>query len=359
MVFSKVEINNFRGIKYLNLTDLKQINLLVGKNNCGKSTVLDAVFLLSGFSNPLLNVRINQFRDYINFSKEDIPLNFYNMIPDNHILIRGNMADKTVRELEIVPVLSESATVVSENNISSRALSNKETNISTGLAMNFSYTNTAGEQKKGRASIIIENKGNKSELKIKSSKDYQETLSGVYINSQFAFNITTENLTRIIEEKQEHVIVEILRHIEPKIQSITVLKSGVNVDIGLDRLIPVNMLGDGIRKLLAIITSLYGCKNGIIFIDEIDNGMHFSSLSSLWKAIIKTARLLNVQVFATTHNIESLQSLSNVLADSEYIESQNDVMCYSLRHLPTNELKAYEYPYEKFQYVIHQEIEIR
>lgn len=119
------------------------------------------------------------------------------------------------------------------------------------------------------------------------------------------------------------------------------------------------MLGDGIRKLLAIITSLYGCKNGIIFIDEIDNGMHFSSLSSLWKAIIKTARLLNVQVFATTHNIESLQSLSNVLADSEYIESQNDVMCYSLRHLPTDELKAYEYPYEKFQYVIHQEIEIR
>ena len=50
MVFNEVEINNFRGIKHLVLSDLRQINLLVGKNNCGKSTVLDGIFLLSGFS---------------------------------------------------------------------------------------------------------------------------------------------------------------------------------------------------------------------------------------------------------------------------------------------------------------------
>ena len=111
--------------------------------------------------------------------------------------------------------------------------------------------------------------------------------------------------------------MEILQHIEPRIKSIAVLKSGVNVDIGLNRLVPINMLGDGIRKLLAIITSLYECKKGLVLIDEIDNGMHFSSLSSLWKAIIKTANLLDVQVFATTHNIESLQSLNKVLSDSE------------------------------------------
>ena len=179
------------------------------------------------------------------------------------------------------------------------------------------------------------------------------------INSKFAFSIAVENLTRIIEAKQEPVIVEILQHVEPKIKSIHVLKSGVSVDIGLNRLVPINMLGDGIRKLLAIITSLYGCKEGIIFIDEIDNGMHFSSLVSLWKAILKTARMLDVQVFATTHNIESLQALNKILSEIDDKEMQDEIMCYSLRHLPTDEMKAYEYPYEKFQYVINQEIEIR
>lgn len=357
MVFNEIEINNFRGIKHLLLPNLKQINLLVGRNNCGKSTVLDSMFILSGFSNPLLNMRVNQFRDYTSFTEEDLALNFYNMIPTNHIQMRGNMTDGTIRELKISPTISESQIVISKEDISSQALSNKEANISIGLTMNFSYTKVNGEKKKDSAAIILTNKENDDHLKIRPSKEYKETLSGVYINSKFAFN--TAVLTRIIEEKQEKVIVEILQHIEPKIQSITILKSGVNVDIGLNRLVPINMLGDGIRKLLAIITSLYECKNGVIFIDEIDNGMHFSSLSSLWKAIIKTAKLLNVQVFATTHSIESLQSLNKVLSDSDCIESQDDIVCYSLRHLQTDELKAYAYPYEKFRYVINQEIEIR
>lgn len=358
MVFNEVEINNFRGIKHLLLPDLKQVNLLVGKNNCGKSTVLDAIFLLSGFSNPILNMRINQFRDYNSFTEDDIVLNFYNMQTSNHIYIRGNINDKIIRELKISPVVSQSKIVLSKNDISSLTLSNKEADISTGLTMNFGYIDSHGEKKSDSATIRL-NKKNEEKLEIKFPKEYKETLSTAYISSKYAFNIAVEQLTRIIEEKQEKVIVEILQHIEPRIKSITVLKSQINVDIGLDRLIPINMLGDGIRKLLAIVTALYACKDGAVFIDEIDNGLHFSSLSSLWKAIIKTADLLNVQVFATTHNIESLQSLNKVLSEDGYADSQNDIMCYSLRHMPTDELKAYKYPYEKFQYVINQEIEIR
>ncbi|MCS2893162.1 ATP/GTP-binding protein [Parabacteroides faecis] len=360
MVFNEVEINNFRGIKHLLLPDLRQINLLVGKNNCGKSTVLDAIFLLSGFSNPVLNMRINQFRDYSSFTEEDIALNFYKMQTSNHIYIRGNINGKTIRELKISPVVSQSKIVLSKDDISGVALSNKETNIGSGLTMNFSYISSNGDKLDDSATITLRtSKRGKNEVEIKLPKEYEETLSTAYISSKYAFNIAVEQLTRIIEEKQDKVIVEILQHIEPRIKSITVLKSQINVDIGLDRLIPINMLGDGIRKLLAIVTALYACKDGAVFIDEIDNGLHFSSLSSLWKAIIKTAELLNVQVFATTHNIESLQSLNNVLFEDEYADSQNDIMCYSLRHMPTDELNAYKYPYEKFQYVINQEIEIR
>ena len=359
MVFNELEIENFRGAKHLILPNLKRINLLIGKNNCGKSTVLDALFLLSGFSNPLLSVRINQFRNYTDFKPEDIALNFYNMDLNNHIKIRGSMLDGAYRNLKITPIVSESKTVIAKENLSNHSLSNKEANVSTGLTMHFSYNKNTGEVKHDSSAIVISDKENKEELEIINSKEYKEALAGIYINSNFQFNIAVESLVRIIEEKQDKEIVKILQQVEPKIKSITVLRSVVNVDIGLDRLVPINMLGDGIRKLLAIIVSLYGCKNGIIFIDEIDNGMHFSSLSSLWKAIISTSKLLNIQVFATTHNIESLQSINRVLSDSAFADSRADIMCYSLRHLPTDILKSYEYPYEKFQYVINQEIEIR
>lgn len=159
MIFKEVEINNFRGIKHLFLPNLKQVNLLVGKNNCGKSSVLDALFLLSGFSNPLLILRINQFRDYDSFTQEDISLNFYNMASENHILIQGQKQDGTVRTLEIAPIISESSRIViSGEQISTQALSNQEANITTGLSMNFSYTLTNGETISDRSAILIDPK---------------------------------------------------------------------------------------------------------------------------------------------------------------------------------------------------------
>ena len=177
MVFNEVEINNFRGIKHLLLPDLKQVNLLVGKNNCGKSTVLDAIFLLSGFSNPILNMRINQFRDYNSFTEDDIALNFYNMQTSNHIYIRGNIYDKIIRELKISPVVSQSKIVLSKNDIFSLTLSNKEADISTGLTMNFGYIDSHGEKKSDSATIRL-NKKNEEKERIGSNHEKYKKAAG-------------------------------------------------------------------------------------------------------------------------------------------------------------------------------------
>lgn len=53
-MFKTIEIEWFRGIKHSKVEGLKQLNLFFGKNNCGKSSLLDAVFLISGLSNPKL-----------------------------------------------------------------------------------------------------------------------------------------------------------------------------------------------------------------------------------------------------------------------------------------------------------------
>jgi AAA15 family ATPase/GTPase len=61
-MFTKLEINNFRGIRKLELNDFNRINVFVGKNNVGKTTVLEALFLLNGASNAILPLKINGFR---------------------------------------------------------------------------------------------------------------------------------------------------------------------------------------------------------------------------------------------------------------------------------------------------------
>ena len=71
----------------------------------------------------------------------------------------------------------------------------------------------------------------------------------------------------------------------------------------------------------------------------------------LWRAIIQTAKELNVQVFATTHNIDTLQAANAVLQDDSYTEMQSQWRAFTLRKFPEGELKTYKHTYEQFSYL--------
>ncbi len=65
-------------------------------------------------------------------------------------------------------------------------------------------------------------------------------------------------------------------------------------------------MGDGMLRILSIALSLSQSQNGIVLIDEVENGLHFSVQEDVWRLIFRTARRLNVQVFVTTHSDECL-----------------------------------------------------
>ena len=71
-MFKEVEIKSFRGIDYLKLEQFGGVNVFFGKNNCGKTTVLEGIFLLSGMSNPLLPERINMLRNKLAAGLENV-----------------------------------------------------------------------------------------------------------------------------------------------------------------------------------------------------------------------------------------------------------------------------------------------
>lgn len=79
MILSKISIENFRGIKTAQIDDLSRINLLVGKNNCGKSSILDAIFLLLGANNPGLIVQIDNIRGLLHTEANDFRFSFYKL----------------------------------------------------------------------------------------------------------------------------------------------------------------------------------------------------------------------------------------------------------------------------------------
>ena len=80
----------------------------------------------------------------------------------------------------------------------------------------------------------------------------------------------------------------------------------IYADVGLTRPVPVGFLGDGVSRLLSLALAFHEGRGGMIFIDEVENGLHFSVLEDVWKELSWLSKEFNVQVFATTHSNECM-----------------------------------------------------
>lgn len=82
--------------------------------------------------------------------------------------------------------------------------------------------------------------------------------------------------------------------------------------IGTGRPEPLGNLGEGMNRMLALAIGLVRSADGILLVDEIENGLHYSVQPDLWRMIFETAQELNVQVFATTHSYDCVQAFERV-----------------------------------------------
>ena len=118
-MINNIHIQNFRGIKDCTIDDLKRINLLLGYNNCGKSSVLDALFLYTSSTNPRFAMTINWVRRYMHNGPDNMILNFYQLNPDATIHLNGIYDNETKRSVAIEYHEELSPTLqVPQNNVS-------------------------------------------------------------------------------------------------------------------------------------------------------------------------------------------------------------------------------------------------
>lgn len=84
-----------------------------------------------------------------------------------------------------------------------------------------------------------------------------------------------------------------------------------------DERIPLNSMGDGMFRILQLVLSVFPAKDGILLIDEFENGLHFSVQEEVWRIIFKLAEELNIQVFATTHSWDCIESFTKVAIENK------------------------------------------
>lgn len=346
-MFKKIEIENFRGIKSLFVENLSRVNLFFGKNNSGKSTVLEAAFLLSGMIDPNLLVSCNAVRGFQ--AIQDFSFFFHNFDTSRAVSFASEgTSELFTRQLEMKLSGSQSYTQNFKDKNTTVSIDNKpfQTLSLNACCNGKEYTNE----------FILEASTETEERGTIGDVSFNENFMCTYITPDNT-DVALSELNDIFKDKQEQNVIENLSLIDRRIKDFVVNRNCIMVDIGLKSRIPLNMMGDGARKFFTLIILLYKCRNGILLIDEIDNGLHFSAMKSLWKTVLTLAEKYNVQVFATTHNMDSLKGLKSLLA--ECADSSKDVSFYKVLHTSNDETKILHYPYEDFSAVLENGNEVR
>ena len=360
-----VNINGFRGLQDFSMKNLGRINLLVGTNNSGKSSILEALELMSsrGSLRSIWSATSRRgerllFDDDRRYS--DVSHLFYGHgfeVGSKIEICAGSDATNKRFSMEVVWLPEDKSELIVD-------LPPSEMNDPLGLKL---------EWKNGLPSqpllVPLSTRGGLSSRYIsRSSVDKIDSPPIQFISTAA---LSPEEVLSLFDQvvltPEEDLLVEALRTIEPNIERIASIgsdrarfASGVrqgNIVVKLlnhrDR-IPIGSMGDGIWRMLGIALSLVNAKNGILLIDEIDTGLHYSVLSKMWHLVKTTSERLNIQVFATTHSRDCYESLASISRD-EISEGS----CVTIQRIERNAKHAISFSEQEIVAASERGIEVR
>ena len=319
-------IEKFRGIKSLKIEDLKRINLIVGDNNCGKTSVLEAIQLLRTSGSFYNAYKIARQRDALFFYSSSTSFdNFISMFPKTN---DGNCEIKIFgksNENDIAFQLAgrqERILVDKRDLYTARLILERlpEGDIETEAFEGYISLKYGKKEKRERISL---NRFSRISRLPASSKD---EFSIVYV-SPFE-HLQGNIINRIIRnESYKQICLKALQLFDSDIEDMLIFKSERgNRPVEYLRHkqlgdMQISSYGDGIKRALALSNAIAGASNGILLIDEIETEIHKKYYDDSFRFIVKACNSFNVQAFITTHSIEAIDGL---LATQDY-EDQSTI----------------------------------
>ena len=313
-MFESITIHNLRAITQLELNNLGQVNLLVGQNNCGKTTILEALFFLVGATNPGLPNTVNQLRGFPFLSNEVIATFWHNKKIIEPIKISGVIRQNMERRnLSIFPLYSEKQETqrVSSDFVTIETDTNDRKPQVAPDGLKFEYMTSQAHSEKIESTFLLKGK----EVIIDSPSE--PVGRAFFMSPSTPFLSVKDRFGVAQRKKQIPQLISFLQQIDPNISDLRLNEIGiVEADIGLPDLLFINLMGSGIVKSLVIALSMLNTENDVVLIDEIENGLHYSAQKTIWTAIFRWAEQLNIQVFATTHSIEAARAFTSCAEDN-------------------------------------------
>ena len=357
-MLSSLDIENFRGIQKLSINGMRRMVLLSGNNNVGKSSILEAVFLLMDHLSPDSFNHMNAFRG-ISAPAGGVsiwePL-FYQLNPENAIRIRADSGEDRFsltyeKDDSYIPALRGGIPKNVAGSFQSSAKRNYTLKFCFGVTGNSDYSE-AGHfttSESGTLREIADDHGDRQYMQL----PYTSFINNSLVRTDRA---VLDRMGKAEINGEKGRVVSFLQRIDPSISDIvTVSVNGIPqlyMNIG-KKLLPVQFSGDGINKLLYLVLSIMDAKDGILLVDEIDTGFHYSMYEDLWKILSVVSRDYNCQIIATTHSYES------IVGAIEGVKDCPEDFSYFRIGREKNGLKAFRSSYDLLKSAIRSDMEVR
>ena len=313
-MFERVQISNFRLFEQFEIADLSRVNLIAGLNNSGKTSLLEALFLLSGAGNPYMAVQCNVMRGIELGTGVPAITGTRPMVNDigSRELFYGLDMSRRIRiEADHAPLGRVSLEITSERRHTAHLPFGRAGKVAAAAVpgesdLEFRYVGPAGVESEGNMRTREEG--------MEISRPENETpFPATLLSSRLGSILEdTVRLADLRKRKRGDLLLDALRMVEPRLQSIEENSAGgaptIMGDVGLPELIPLPVMGEGMTRIARLVLAVSSNPGGVVLVDEIENGLHHSRLAQAWKALDSAARQFRVQVFATTHSFECIRA---------------------------------------------------
>ncbi len=328
-------IENFRIFDTLLINRLSRVNLIVGRNNAGKSAFLEAVLLY------VSNASLEVICDLIKSRQENHDSDFQNnpnllsLNPVRHFFKGHKIPDLTepgftlaIREKK-APLNIRTAAFIVEESVDKRI--RRKLDREELESFNLDYFDHDIEI------FVVSEQEDATQLLFSQNRDfrdaYREARFGLgnqrpknkygiiqFVSTQGLTDTKAAQLWDAINLKDlEKDVIDSLKLVEKTIVGLAFVEGDRSRDrvpvVKLDNQeerIPLKSLGDGVTRVFHIILSLVNAKDGVLLIDEFENGLHWAVQQSVWEIVFQLAETLNVQVFCTTHSRDCIDGFGNV-----------------------------------------------
>ena len=359
-------MRGYRGFESYRLTNLARVNLVVGKNNCGKTSALEAIELLVSGGRPAVFLRSLRRRGEVGArmreQSPDVSHIFFghSCAPGASFDLSSDDGKRTlsVRILSLEEVGEEADDWDPRLKLRlQRRLFDSDDEIAPMFGMSI-------DRGVAERQIVLPVMEDGSTVFERHPRFVRDGIPGTPVHFLTLESFDPASMggmwDTVLAEGSETQIVDDMRLLEPALDSIHFLTSGARrsgILLGLrsgGRRLPIGTYGDGMRRLLALRLSFIGTSNGYLLIDEIDTGLHWTIMQEMWQFVVEVARKSNVQIFATTHSYDCIKGLGSLIKSRPDLKEE-----VSIQKVDTSLAQAVCLRGDQITVAVDQDIEVR